>query len=270
LALAILACGAFGNSVQAQEVWLNDTLSGYTTDNVPLTTAASPQLIAAPGSSWTVLGAGSTKKLRTFKPAGAGPTFGSALNSASSRLAYKLSTDANNATDRPVGYLTYKITPGASMANTFSANGLDGSYMEAGLGPTGLDVPGSAGQLLLWGRFFFNNSTTTPQYKVRFYHLKADYTTITVGALTQAVGSAPVTLNAGENTVKIWYNKSAIGVLYTPPGSSSAVTLAANSWVAYVNDTIATGLLNTGVAFLNNSSYTFALSTIERNTASKT
>jgi len=255
LALAILACGAFGNSVQAQEVWLNDTLSGYTTDGVSLTTATSPQLIAAPGSSWTVLGAGSPKKLRTFKPAGAGPTFGSALNSASSRLAYKLSTDANNARDRPVGYLTYKITPGASMANTFSANGLDGSYMEAGLGPTGMDVPSSAGQLLLWGRFFFNNSATSPQYKVRFYHLKADYTT-TTGALTQTVGSAAVTLNAGENTVKIWYNKSNSGVSYTPPGSSSAVTLAANSWVAYVNDTIATGLSNTGVAFLNNSSYT--------------
>jgi autotransporter-associated beta strand protein len=257
--MSILACGAFGNSVQAQEVWLNDTLSGYTTDNVPLTTAASPQLIAAPGSSWTVLGAGSTKKLRTFKPPGAGPTFGSGLNSASSRLAYKLSTDANNATDRPVGYLTYKITPGASMANTFSANGLDGSYMEAGLGPTGMDVPSSAGQLLLWGRFYFNNSTTTPQYKVRFYHLKADYTT--QASVTQTVGSAPVTLNAGENTVKIWYNKSNFGVSYTPPGSSSAVTLAANSWVAYVNDTIATGLSNTGVAFLNNSSYTVSPTT---------
>jgi autotransporter-associated beta strand protein len=259
LALAILASAAFGNSAQAQEVWLNDTLSGYTTDNVPLTTAASPQLLAAPGTSWTVLGAGSPKKLRTFKPPGAGPTFGSALNSASSRLAYKLSTDANNATDRPVGYLTYKITPGASMANTFSANGLDGSYMEAGLGPTGMDVPSSAGQLLLWGRFYFNNSTTTPQYKVRFYHLKADYTT--QASVTQTVGSAPVTLNAGENTVKIWYNKSNFGVSYTPPGSSSAVTLAANSWVAYVNDTIATGLSNTGVAFLNNSSYTVSPTT---------
>ena len=162
LGLAIFAVGAFGNSVQAQTVWLNDTLSGYTTDGA-LTTATSPQLIAVPGSSWTVLGAGSPKKLRTYKPAGAATPFTSTANSSASRLAYKLSTDANNATDRPVGYLSYKITPGASMANTFSANGLDGSYMEAGLGPTGLDVPGSAGQLLLWGRFFFNNSTTSIQ-----------------------------------------------------------------------------------------------------------
>jgi autotransporter-associated beta strand protein len=249
LAMTILACGAFGNSLQAQVVWLNDTLSGYTTDGVSLTTATSPQLIAVPGSSWTVLGAGLPKKLRTFKPAGAGPTFSSTANSAASRIAYKLSTDANNAIDRPVGYLTYKITPGASMANTFNANGLDNSYMEAGLGPTGMDVPSSAGQLLLWGRFYFNNSATSPQYKVRFYHLKVDFA-------TQSVGSGPVTLNAGENTVKIWYNKSAIGVLYTPPGSSSAVTLAANSWVAYVNDTIAAGLSNTGVVFVNQNSYT--------------
>ncbi|NBS87690.1 MAG: hypothetical protein EBS60_06370, partial [Verrucomicrobia bacterium] len=159
LALAILAVGAFGNSVQAQTVWLNDTLSGYTSDGVALTTTTSPQLVANPGTSWTVSVTGSVKKLRTYKPAGAGPTFGSAVNSAASRLAYKLSTDANNAIDRPVGYLSYKITPGASMANTFSANGLDGSYMEAGLGPTGLDVPSSAGQLLIWGRFFFKLTT---------------------------------------------------------------------------------------------------------------
>jgi len=254
LALAILAVGAFGNSVQAQTVWLNDTLSGYTSDGVALTTTTSPQLVATPGTSWTVSVTGSVKKLRTYKPAGAGPTFGSAVNSAASRLAYKLSTDANNAIDRPVGYLSYKITPGASMANTFSANGLDGSYMEAGLGPTGLDVPSSAGQLLIWGRFYFNNSATSPQYKVRFYHLKADFT-------TQSVGSGPVTLNAGENTVKIWYNKSNSGVSYTPPGSGSSVILAANSWVAYVNDTIATGLSNTGVAFVNNSSYTVSPAT---------
>ena len=254
LALAILAVGAFGNSVQAQTVWLNDKLSGYTTNGAPLTTATSPQLIAAPGSSWTVLGAQSPKKLRTSKPASATAAFNSTANSAASRLAYKLSTDANNAIDRPVGYLYYKITPGASMASTFSNNVVDSSYMEAGLGPTGMDVPSSAGQLLLWGRFFFNNSTTTPQYKVRFYHLKADYT-------TQTVGSAPVTLNSSENTVKIWYNKSTTGVLYTPPGSSSAVTLEANSWVAYVNDTIATGLSNTGVAFANNSSYTVSPAT---------
>jgi len=256
LALTILAVGAFGNSVQAQTVWLNDTLSGYTTDGVPLTTGTSPQLIAAPGSSWTVLGAGSPKKLRTHKPANANSPYASSANSSASRLAYKLTADASNATDRPVGYLSYKITPGAAMPNTWinTTTSVDQSYLEVGLGPTGLDVPSSAGQLLLWGRFFFNNSSTTPQYKVRFYHLKADFT-------TQSVGSAAVTLNSGENIIKIWYNKSGSGVSYTPPGSSTPVTLAANSWVAYVNDTIATGLSNTGLAFVNNSSYTVSPAT---------
>lgn len=248
LALAILAFGAFGNSVQAQTVWLNETLSGYATENGSLNTTTSPNLISA-GATWTVTGISSTKKLRTYKPAGALTPFTSTQGSGPSRLAYKLSTDASNATDRPVGYLSYKITPGADMANTFSANGLDGSYLEVGLGPTGVDVPTGAGNLLLWGRFYFNNSSTTPRYKVRFYELDATFT-------TKSLGSAPVTLNAGENTVKIWYNKSASGVLYTPPSGGSSVTLAANSWVAYVNDTIATGFAATGAAFVNTASYT--------------
>ena len=140
LALSILAVGAFGNSVQAQTVWLNDTLSGYTTDNVPLTTAASPQLIATPGSSWTVLGAGSPKKLRTYKPAGAATPFTSTANSSASRLNYKLSTDSGNAIDRgPVGYLSYKVTPNANAAfiNLFDANKANSSWLEVGLGTTG-------------------------------------------------------------------------------------------------------------------------------------
>jgi autotransporter-associated beta strand protein len=248
LALAILAVGAFGNSVQAQTVWLNENFSGYSTDGGSLNTTTSPNLISA-GTSWTVSVAGSVKKLRTYKPAGAGPTFGSSVGSTPAKLAYKLSTDANNATDRPVGYISYKITPGADMANTFNANAADGSYMEVGLGPTGLDVPGSAGNLLLWGRFYFNNSSTTPRYKVRFYELDATFT-------TKSLGSGPVTLNSGENTIKIWYNKSASGVSYTPPSGGSSVTLAANSWVAYVNDTIATGFNATGAAFVNTASYT--------------
>jgi len=124
LGLAILAVGAFGNSVQAQTTYLNDTLSGYTTDGVALTTTASPQLIPTPGTSWTVLGAGSPKKLRTYKPASATTPYScTTVTTANSSIAYKLSTDANNAIDRPVGYLSYKITPVASMANVAVISG---------------------------------------------------------------------------------------------------------------------------------------------------
>jgi hypothetical protein len=253
LALTILAVSAFGNSVQAQTVWLNETLSDYTTENGSLNTTTSPNLISA-GSSWKVTGISSTKKLQTSKPAGATTPFASTVTSASaSRLAYKLTADGSNLTDRPVGYLSYKITPGAAMLNTWinptPATSLDQSYLEVGLGPTGLDVPQSAGNLLLWGRFFFNNSSISPKYKVRFYMLDATFK-------TQSIGTAPVTLNEGENTVKIWYNKSSSDVIYTPPSGGSGITLAPGRWVAYVNDTLATGVASTGVAFVNQNSYT--------------
>ena len=257
LALAILAVGAFGNYVQAQTVWLNETLSGYATENGSLNTTTSPNLISA-GSSWTVTGISSTKKLRTHKPAGVTTPFASTLGASPSRLAYKLTADASNATDRPVGYLAYKITPGAAMPNTWinptPATSVDQNYLEVGLGPTGLDVPTGAGNLLLWGRFFFNNSSTSPQYKVRFYMLDATFK-------TQTIGTAPVTLSSGENTVKIWYNKSSSDVIYTPPSGGSGITLAPGRWVAYVNDTLATGVAATGVAFVNSQSYTTGTTT---------
>jgi hypothetical protein len=46
--MAIFAVGAFGNSAQAQVVWLNETLSGYTTENGSLntTTSQTPSLLS--------------------------------------------------------------------------------------------------------------------------------------------------------------------------------------------------------------------------------
>ena len=245
LALAVLAVGAFGNSVQAQAVWLNETLSGYSADGGSLNTTTSPNLISA-GGSYTVSVAGSVKKLRAYKPAGATTPFTSTATSSSSRIAYKLSTDASNATDRPVGYLSFKVTPNPGMVNVFSANAADTSILEAGLGPTGLDVPQSSGNLFFWARMYYNISSVTPQFKVKFYQNSAVITT------ASAISSTASTLNSStENTIKIWYNKGATGVSYNPPSGGSSVTLAANSWVAYVNDVLAPGFASTGTAFLN-------------------
>ena len=264
LGLAILAVGAFGNSVQAQTPYLNDTLSGYTTDGVALTTTASPQLIATPGTSWTVLGAGSPKKLRTYKPAAANSPYASTIPTPNSVIAYKLSTDANNAIDRPVGYLSYKITPVASMANVALINStqVDKNYLEVGLGPTGLTLPTSANNFFLWGRFYFNNSTYSPQCSVKFYELDTTFTTATPPAFsTKGVGGNAVTLNSGENTIKIWYNKGSTAVSYFPPGSTVSANLPINSWVVYVNDALATGFTSAGVAFVNNYAYTVSPTT---------
>ena len=247
LALASLACGAFGNSAKAQVVWLNDTLSGYTTDGVSLTTAASPQLLATPGTSWTVLGAGSPKKLRTYKPAGATTPFSSAVSSANSRLNYKLSSDSLNAIDRgPVGFLSYKVTPNANAAfvNLFNANAANSSWLEVGLGTTGTVALQSGSQTFLSARHYYNLSSVTPQFSVAFYMNNADL-------LVNPFSTSKIALTSGANTIKIWYNKGANGVSYTPPGGSSAVTLSANSWVAYVNDVLATGFQQTGLTFLN-------------------
>ena len=264
LALAILAVGAFGNSVQAQVVWLNDTLSGYTTDGVALTTTASPQLVATPGSTWTVLGAGSPKKLRTYKPAGAASPYTSTVASSTSRLTYKLSSDAANTTDRgPVGYLSYKVTPNSNAALThlFNADAANSSWMEVGLGTTGTDALASGSQTFLSARFYYNLASVTPQFSVGFYMNNADLQ-------VNPFGTSKTAITSGANTIKIWYNKSASGVSYTPPGSSSSVTLAANSWVAYVNDAIATGFQQTGLTFLNPVAYSTATITAGATTSS--
>jgi autotransporter-associated beta strand protein len=264
LALAILAVGAFGNSVQAQVVWLNDTLSGYTTDGVALTTTASPQLVATPGSTWTVLGAGSPKKLRTYKPAGAASPYTSTAASSTSRLTYKLSSDAANTTDRgPVGYLSYKVTPNpnAALTHLFNADAANTSWMEVGLGTTGTDALASGSQTFLSARFYYNLASVTPQFSVGFYMNNADLQ-------VNPFGTSKTAITSGANTIKIWYNKSASGVSYTPPGSSSSVTLAANSWVAYVNDSIATGFQQTGLTFLNPLAYSTATITAGATTSS--
>jgi hypothetical protein len=175
--VAVFAIGVFGSSVQAQVVWLNDTLSGYTTDGVSLTTTTSPQLIATPGTSWTVLGAGSPKKLRTYKPAGATTPFSSGVSSANSRLTYKLSSDSGNAIDRgPVGYLSYKVTPNANAAfiNLFNANAANSSWLEVGLGTTGTVALQSGSQTFLSARHYYNLSSVNPQFSVAFYMNNAD------------------------------------------------------------------------------------------------
>ena len=250
LTVAILAVGTFGNSVQA-EVWLNENFSGYSTDGGSLNTTTSPNLISA-GSSYTISVAGSVKKLRAYKPAAVTTPYTSTASSSSSRIAYKLSTDAGNATDRPVGYLSFKVTPNPGMANVFSNNVPDMSILEAGIGPTGVDVPSSSGNLFFWARLYYNNSSVTPQFKVKFYQNSA-----AAIATASAVSSTASTLNSSaENTIKIWYNKGTTGVSYTPPSGGSSVTLAANSWVAYVNDVLAAGFASTGTALLNTQAYT--------------
>ncbi|NBU73179.1 MAG: hypothetical protein EBS53_17355, partial [Bacteroidetes bacterium] len=60
----------------------------------------------------------------------------------------------------------------------------------------------------------------------------------------------------GENSIKIWYNKGSSGLTYISPATGASNTLAANSWVAYVNDVLAPGFAATGTQFVNTQSYT--------------
>ena len=236
LGLAILALGAFGNSVQAA-VWLSDSilnLSSYAAD-AALNTTTSPNLITS-RPTYTVITANSVKKIRAYKPAGTGVDYASTITTAShGRATFKLSTVALNTTDRSVGYLSFKIAPNSSMVNVFESNIPNSSNLEIGLGTTGTDEISGNLNFFFSGKFYYNPNGAVPTF--RFYH-----------SGVTLVSSAYTSLNSGENTVKIWYNKSGSLVSYTPPGLGAVLTnLNPNSFVAYVNDTIAPGFTPAGV-----------------------
>jgi len=223
LVLAILAVGAFGNFVQAQTPYLNETFSGYTNGAVPNTTL-SPQMISV-GAAYSITNVGGTNKLRCLKTSAA---------AADGRISFKLSTSTGNTNDRSVGYLTFKVKPGSGIATPGAS-----SYLEVGLGAAGTTPPTSSTNYHFTARIYYTNTSI---FSTKLYSWASS-----AGTNTASFGSATIN-SSTENTFKIWYNKGATPVTYTTPGNV-ATSLAANSWVVYVNDGLVSGFAAGGTAF---------------------
>ena len=207
LALAILAVGAFGNSVQA-EVWLNETFEQYTVAS-PATapnTDLSP-LLMSPVAHSTVISGKMAK-------------YAKAANVNTGSLMYALSTglnaDGTGGTTRPQGYISFKILQNASSVGTIAA----GNYLSFRLGAKDINTLASAAAAFLDLRFL---QTTTGNFRPQIGG--ANNTTITISP-------------TAVNNVKIWYNGTGVDWTYPEPTTGAATTLNRNTYVVYVNNVL--------------------------------
>jgi autotransporter-associated beta strand protein len=229
LALAILAVGAFENSVQAQ--WLNETFEQYTvTSPESQPTVGDSPFLQLSSVATTVINSAVGKQLRYSKLTGA---------ATGNQLQYSFSL--NNGTDRRRGYYSFKITqnsvpsPLVGSSDFFIRLGSNDSTSMNNQSTAYLDVRFRAG--------------TPCTFSVRS------------GGTTQSVITS-VSATA-QHTVQVWYNSEATTMSYTDPNGNSQ-TLGANSYVCYVNRLLAnpTATGSTMVSFVTPTGATAAVSHI--------
>jgi autotransporter-associated beta strand protein len=213
LALAILALGAFGNSVQAQWV-VSENFSNYATSDA-LSTSKSPILLSSFSTANTfIVDSAGNKKLNLLKATTA---------TSGSGTLFKLSD--NGTTDRTQGYVSFKISQGTG--------GTAGNYMAFALGAA--DANTMAASLTHWMdvRFVIGSPGS-----ITIYSGNGGTTgnPVQQKSTVNSAYSSSYTFPAGECTVQIWYNKTANGMTYTNPSGVSK-TLNTMAYVVYVNGT---------------------------------
>ena len=205
LALAILALGAFGNSVQAQ--WLNETFEQYTVSS-PETqpTVGSSPFLQASSAATTVASTSGGKQVRYSK-----------LTAAATGNSLQFSFSLNNASARSKGYYSFKVTQ-----NSVPSPLVGSSDLNIRLGSNDSTTMGSANSAYVDIRF--SPGASTCPFSVRS------------GATTQSVITSVSA--ATQHTVQVWYNNEATTMPYTDPSGNPQI-LAANSYVCYVNRLLA-------------------------------
>jgi autotransporter-associated beta strand protein len=211
LALAFLAVGAFGNSVQAQ-AWIDENFSSLV-DGVAQTTGGRCVAVAT-GYAVGATGGGA---LRIKKD----------TTAASTGQESRWSFSDSYATARPSGYITFKIKQGTAYPNSSA------SYINFRLGCN--DLNNLSGAAATWFELRFNNlnyvsgtaTSTTANLKI----------TGNGGSGNQGYFSLDNASSAVQ--IRIWYNTTASAMSYTPPGSSTPVNLAAGSFVVYAGNSLA-------------------------------
>ena len=174
LAMAILACGAFGNSVQAQ--WLDENFNSLGA-GVNMTVGGNCVAVGTAGYATGATGGGA---LRITKAAGVSGT----------EARWSLS-DASYSNPRPSGYITFKVQQTAGVASS------SGSYMTFRLGAN--DGNSMSGQASSWFEIRFLNQPYTT----------ASITSANANVMTYPGGNAgttkinQVSINNGRSPVKI-------------------------------------------------------------------
>ena len=222
LALAILALGAFGNSVQAQ-AWLNENFSAYTGTALSGGTYTSPNLITANGSP--------TSYTTVVNDGGNVARYNKSTTSGGSQVMFGLSPytgSGSTSTARTSGYISFKIKQNinAGVGNTLS--------FDVGIGSTTTATVTSASEARLIGLSFKQTGTATGSVQVT----RADGSAATTSANT--VITSPYSNSTSFSTVEVWFNDSdSAGMPYKDPSGNSQ-TLPINSFAVYVNKTFIT------------------------------
>ena len=212
LALAVLAVGAFGNSVQAQTPWLDENLNSLTAGSA-LTVGGKCVAVGTAGYATGATGGGA---VRFFKAA--------AISGTESRW----SLSDSYATPRPSGYITFKIqqTPGV----TASATG----YMTFRLGANDANNLSSGAAAWFEARFF-----NQPYVSSGLTSANANLMTY-LGAAGSKIQNNSINNGSSPVKIEIWYNNTSSPMNYTSPATQGTVALSANSFVIYAGNALVT------------------------------
>ena len=220
LALAILAVGAFGNSVQAQVVWLNE---GFTTYN-----SATPPVLDIT-SSPNLINAGAFNLYTTvINDGGNVARYNKTSTTTGSQIMFGFSPNTGTLAPRTSGYVSFKIKQNNNVINV--AN----NTFDVGIG--NIDTANSTASAIarLIGVSFKPTATGADVIVYRADGLSSS----TVSTTSYATGSVP--FSAAFSTVRIWFNDSDSAPMpYTDP-SGGAQTLGVNSFVVYLGTTLIT------------------------------
>jgi len=220
LALAILAVGAFGNSVQAQ-AWLNENFFNYTAAS--LSTTTSPNLINAGAFTLYTTVVNDGGNVARYSKTSGGGTGGTG-----SQVMFGFSPNTTTPiAARTSGYVSFKIK------QNVNPNPLITTAMELNVG-----IGNNA------------TATSTSTSKDRFIGLSFKQTGTATGAVTITRGDGTANQNVIANasyanstsfsTVEVWFNDSdSAGMPYKDPSGNSQ-TLPINSFAVYVNKTLIT------------------------------
>ena len=202
-AVALLGVASISSSQAAD--WLVENFEQYTTVPSSSNSTLSPQLNVSSNAT-TVIDSSGNKVLRYAKLTAAA-TGGSHT--------YSLSTP-NFGTARTKGFVSFKVTANATPSAPVAA-----SYFAFRLGANDINSVGSTNSAFVDVRMYQPTST----FGVKVY-----------SNATQSGGNTTA-LPAGTNVIRVWFNSEATGMPYTDPSGNSQ-TLAAGTYVAYVNTTL--------------------------------
>jgi autotransporter-associated beta strand protein len=224
LALAILACGAFGNSVQAQQ-WLSENFDSLGA-GVNMTVGGNCVAAGTAGYATGATGGGALKITKAISVSG-------------TEVRWTLS-DSLYSASRASGYITFRIqqTPGVTSAAS--------AYMNFRIGSS--DANNLSSSPTTWFELrFLNLPYTTGAVDGNNANLK-----ITGGGGSGSRGNVSLDNATSPVQIRIWYNTTGSAISYAHPGTGATLQLSAGSFVVYAGNSLVStgatgGLLGTQV-----------------------